>query len=140
MTHAGDRDRTGNGIRRRVAGRARGVTPYTVFLRIRHPSIDPDELTRVLGLEPAHAWAAGSPRPSSDASAVRGIHRQSYWVAPLAPAEWAVGFQTLEADGPLATRLRAFASFPVPLEALLLRLHARCRCVQPLDHRCSLCR
>ncbi|HUO95396.1 MAG TPA: DUF4279 domain-containing protein [Steroidobacteraceae bacterium] len=80
---------------------------YTAFLRVRHPSIDPDEITRELGLEPAHAWAAGSPRAAEPA---RGAHPDSYWFAPLAVPAWAPESRLAEWPG----------SQTLPLESFLL--------------------
>ena len=61
----------------------RGMNSYTAFLRVRHPTLDPREITQALGLEPAHAWAAGTPRDPDDPAARRGTHTDSYWLAPL---------------------------------------------------------
>jgi len=85
---------------------------YTAYLRVRHPSIDPGEITRELGLEPAHAWAAGSPRGES--AAARGAHVQSYWFAPLGESVWQRATAGHADSGPLG---RAWAP---PLEAFLL--------------------
>ncbi len=54
-----------------------------VSLRIRHPSIDPDEITRELGLKPEHAWACGEPRRSESGTPLGGKRRDSYWTARL---------------------------------------------------------
>jgi len=48
----------------------------TVLIRIRHPDIDPDALTRAFGIEPEHSWKAGDAKPGSEAT-----RRESYWVA-----------------------------------------------------------
>jgi Domain of unknown function (DUF4279) len=48
----------------------------TVLIRIRHPDIDPDALTRAFGIEPEHSWKAGDPKPGSETT-----RRESYWVA-----------------------------------------------------------
>ena len=48
----------------------------TVLIRIRHPHIDPDALTRAFGIEPEHSWRAGEAKPGSET-----IRRESYWVA-----------------------------------------------------------
>jgi hypothetical protein len=92
------------------------MNTYTAFLRIRHPSIDPGEITRVLGLEPAHAWAAGSPRAES---AARGTHAESYWFAPLGEAIWPREGGPAVA-GPPAGESWPFPSATLPLEAVLL--------------------
>ena len=68
---------------------ARSTFGYSVSLRVRHPSLDPAELTRALRLEPLHCWRAGEPRRSDTGAALGGEHHDSYWAAPL-PGE-AVG-------------------------------------------------
>jgi hypothetical protein len=93
------------------------MNTYTAFLRVRHPSIDPGEITRVLGLEPAHAWAAGSPR--GEPAAARGAHAESYWFAPLGESIWPRPGADADRPG------RAGQSWPfppqtLPLEAFLL--------------------
>ncbi len=65
------------------------MNTYTAYLRVRHPSIDPGEITRVLGIEPAHAWAAGSPRGGAEPA--RSPHAESYWFAPLGESMWPRG-------------------------------------------------
>lgn len=62
------------------------MNTYSAYLRVRHPSIDPGEITRELGLQPAHAWAAGSPR--GEPGGARGAHAGSYWFAPLGESVW----------------------------------------------------
>jgi hypothetical protein len=52
---------------------------FTMSLRIRHPSIDPAEITRVLTLDPQHTWRAGEAR----ADAAGGTYRESYWMGKL---------------------------------------------------------
>jgi hypothetical protein len=56
---------------------------HTTFLRVRHPSIDPAEVTTTLGLTPVHAWAAGSAREAAVGERTRGAHPDTYWLAPL---------------------------------------------------------
>src|SRR5258706_10258400 len=52
-------------------------------LRVRHPAIDPAEISRALGLEPVHAFKAGELRaPRSNLSAP-SAHSESYWLATL---------------------------------------------------------
>lgn len=59
---------------------------YSVSLRVRHPTLNISVLTDKLRLEPAHAWTAGEPRRSQTGSPLGGVHRDSYWSAPL-PAQ-----------------------------------------------------
>jgi hypothetical protein len=53
---------------------------FTVSLRIRHPSIDPDEITRTLGIQPQHSWKAGDTRRAAQGQRLEGNYRESYWI------------------------------------------------------------
>jgi hypothetical protein len=66
---------------------------FSIALRVRHPSIDPAEVTRRLGIDPQHAWRAGEPRHVDDDDAGSALHRETYWVGllpapPLGPSPW----------------------------------------------------
>lgn len=50
-----------------------------LFLRIRHPTMDPQEITRALAIEPLQTLACGS----SVEGVVRRLHSESYWIAQL---------------------------------------------------------
>ena len=56
---------------------------YSVSLRVRHPTLDPAQLTQTLHLEPLHSWRSGEPRRSATGAALGGEHRETYWAAPL---------------------------------------------------------
>jgi hypothetical protein len=56
---------------------------FTMSLRIRHPTVDPAEITRHLGIEPQHVWRAGEPRRDPAGSEVGGTYRESYWMGRL---------------------------------------------------------
>jgi hypothetical protein len=56
---------------------------FSVALRIRHPSIDPAELSRQLGFAPQHSWQAGEPRRSPSGEIAEGVYRETYWVGLL---------------------------------------------------------
>jgi hypothetical protein len=53
---------------------------YSIALRIRHPSIDPADITRQLGIVPQHAWRAGEPRSVEADEVGSAVHRETYWV------------------------------------------------------------
>jgi Domain of unknown function (DUF4279) len=53
---------------------------FTVSLRIRHPTIDPAEITRTLGIEPQHSWRAGESRRAAQGQRGEGSYRESYWI------------------------------------------------------------
>jgi hypothetical protein len=50
-----------------------------LFLRIRHPSLDPSEITNALAIEPIETVGCGS----TGEGAVRRLHTESYWIAQL---------------------------------------------------------
>jgi hypothetical protein len=60
--------------------------PFELSLRIRHPSIDPAELSREFQIEAEHAFRAGDPRPSRSTLAPPSVHTESYWLGLLKPA------------------------------------------------------
>lgn len=49
--------------------------PFQLSLRIRHPSIDPEEISKGLGIEPEHTFRAGQPRHSKSGVAPATVHR-----------------------------------------------------------------
>jgi hypothetical protein len=60
--------------------------PFQLSLRIRHPSVDPDELSREFSIEAAHCFRAGDPRASR--SGISSVHPESYWLGALNTASW----------------------------------------------------
>lgn len=56
---------------------------FIMSLRIRHPRIDPTEITQALHIEPQHMWRAGDIRRDSAGDEIGGIHRESYWMGRL---------------------------------------------------------
>ena len=71
--------------------------PFQLSLRIRHPSMDPGDISKELGIEPEHAFRAGQRRHSISGVAPAAVHTESYWLAPLDPASWfgSVPFEAL---------------------------------------------
>ena len=63
--------------------------PVQLSLRIRHPAIDPDEISAALGLEPEHCFKAGDVRLARTEPRIAGQHTQTYWLAPVFPETWA---------------------------------------------------
>jgi len=57
--------------------------PVELFLRIKHPSRDPADITEALAIEPEHTVHAG---PAATKSGARRLHSESYWLARL-PSE-----------------------------------------------------
>lgn len=56
---------------------------FTVSLSVRHPSIDPDEISGALGVEPRHSWKAGERRRAARGERTGGVYHESYWTAEL---------------------------------------------------------
>lgn len=52
---------------------------FVVALRIWHPSIDPEIITKQLGLSPSHQSKAGAPRITPKGRALGGVYTESYW-------------------------------------------------------------
>ena len=62
---------------------------YIIDLRIWHPSIKPDEITRALCIQPNHCSEAGQPRKTPKGTLLDGFYRESYWSAdPLDRGEY----------------------------------------------------
>jgi hypothetical protein len=57
-------------------------------MRIRHPSLDPAEISRELQLEPEHCFRAGDPRTSSSGIAAASVNAESYWLSHLDPVRF----------------------------------------------------
>jgi hypothetical protein len=60
--------------------------PFQLSLRIKHPSMDPADISKELGIEPEHSFRAGQPRHSKSGLGAAAVHASSYWLAPLHPA------------------------------------------------------
>jgi hypothetical protein len=80
---------------------------YAVTLRARHPSVDPEILTKTLKLDPVHSWKAGDPRLSQTGTPLGGTHRDSYWSATL-PAQM-VGATTVPLETFISAQLLQLA-------------------------------
>src|ERR1700722_20187055 len=59
------------------------VPQVQLSLRIRHPTIDPEQISSAIGVEPEHCFKSGYPAPGR-----RGLHTQTYWLAHIAPESW----------------------------------------------------
>jgi hypothetical protein len=56
---------------------------FMMSMRIRHPSVEPGEISRNLGIEPQHTWRKGDPRRDANGVDLGGTHRESYWTGRL---------------------------------------------------------
>jgi hypothetical protein len=64
------------------------IVPIQLSLRIRHPAIDPKDITASLGLEPEHCFMAGDSRATRSKSRAAAQHTQTYWLAPVSLESW----------------------------------------------------
>ncbi len=62
--------------------------PFSLSLRVRHPSMDPADLSRVFKIEAEHSYRAGDPRPLRSGGAPASVHAESYWLGALDPVKW----------------------------------------------------
>lgn len=76
-----------------------------MFLRIKHPTLDPDTITETLGLEPEECIKVGT---SASKTGGRRLHSESYWIADLTVPSLAE-LARWEADTPGS---RLTATFP----------------------------
>lgn len=51
-----------------------------MFLRIKHPTLTPEEITDAIGIEPEHAVHAG---PAESRAGVHRLHSECYWLGRL---------------------------------------------------------
>jgi hypothetical protein len=54
---------------------------YIVDIRIWHPALDPDLVSRTLGFTPGIAWRAGEPRRTPKGTPLEGVRSEGYWSA-----------------------------------------------------------
>jgi hypothetical protein len=62
--------------------------PFQLSLRIRHPSMDPADISKEFRIEPEHSFRVGQPRDAKSGVSMAAVHTESYWLAPLNPALW----------------------------------------------------
>ena len=63
-------------------------TEFELALRIRHPSMDPTDISRELGLKPTHSFRAGQPRQLDSAASSTSVYGESYWFAAIDQSSW----------------------------------------------------
>jgi hypothetical protein len=90
-----------------VAQRVAAAGPFELALRIRHPAIDPADISHALGLEPVHAFKAGQPKSSRSAGWGPAVHAESYWLGSLGALP--VSTSLLPEDSPLRLVHAAYA-------------------------------
>jgi hypothetical protein len=99
--------------------------PFQLSLRIRHPSMDPADISKALSIEPEHSFRAGQTRRSKGSLAPAAVHTESYWLAPLDLPSWF--------GNP------AFAAFAEPLKLAITREHIDAVIARNLTGALGLC-
>lgn len=56
---------------------------FSVALRIRHPSLDPEFITQELSIEPDYSWKAGDIRPTAIGVSTEGRYPETYWIGRI---------------------------------------------------------
>jgi hypothetical protein len=80
---------------------------FSVRFRIRHPHIDPAELSRQLGVDPQHSWRAGEPREREPGEVGSGVYRETFWIGSLTATQpWAGMLPEPTRLGPLAVAIK----------------------------------
>ena len=69
---------------------------FEIALRIRHPSIDPAELTAALGIEPTQCFRKGDIRDARSSGKSGSTYTESYWFGAINPAIWPLEFHIPE--------------------------------------------
>ena len=90
---------------------------HILDLRISHPALDPDVVTRTLGMEPVHAWRAGDPRQTPKGTLLTGIRTTGYWAANPFSYGWRESTDALVEDA-----LEELLTFLEPHRDFLLAL------------------
>jgi hypothetical protein len=93
--------------------------PFQISLRIRHPSIDPEAISRELSVEPEYSFKAGDPRESGSGMAATSLHAESYWLGSLGSITSATSFSGFSGARANAARERMQAA---TIESLTLAL------------------
>jgi hypothetical protein len=96
-------------VRKRSSAHA---MPFQLSLHVRHPSVDPREISGEFGLEAIESFRAGEPRQSRSGVAATAVHVETYWVAVLDPVVW---------SAPLAGAKGLSRPAQLPGEAKVLR-------------------
>ncbi len=61
---------------------------YKISLRVRHPSMDPAEISSILRLAPSRSWSAGERRTTPSGEPLEGIWPETYWTARVTEGNW----------------------------------------------------
>jgi hypothetical protein len=61
---------------------------FLVSLRVRHPTMDPEQISEVLAIKPKRFWKVGEPRQTPKGTPLAGTNRDTYWTAEIVAGRW----------------------------------------------------
>jgi Domain of unknown function (DUF4279) len=61
---------------------------YTISLRVRHPSLDPSEITSALQLTPSRTWRVGEQRTTAKGAPLQGVYSKTFWTRTFVEGEF----------------------------------------------------
>src|SRR5215831_12232361 len=61
---------------------------FRISLRVRHPTMEPEQITEVLAIKPKRCWKAGETRQTPMGTPLAGSNRDTYWTAEVAAGRW----------------------------------------------------
>ena len=83
-------------------------TSFSITLLIRHPSIDPDEVTRELGLAPSKTWRVREQSATPKGGILESANKESVWTTVF---DYSGETEFLARAAEIAERVRPHASF-----------------------------
>lgn len=61
---------------------------FHISLRVRHPAMDPEQISEALAIKPKRFWKAGEPRQTPKGMPLAGSNQDTYWMAEIAAGCW----------------------------------------------------
>jgi hypothetical protein len=61
---------------------------FRISLRVRHPAMDPAQISETLAIKPWRFWKAGERRQPPKGTLLSGLNRDTYWTAEIAAGRW----------------------------------------------------
>jgi hypothetical protein len=92
---------------------------YCVSLRVRHPNMDPQQISTVLCMQPKTEWKAGTLRQTPTGQNLEGVYEHTYWCADLHDER-----RVPSQDRDLSLFLEEVTEKLVPHRAFLASIHA----------------
>jgi hypothetical protein len=61
---------------------------FRISLRVRHPAMDPKQISEILAVKPKRFWKAGEPRQTPKGTPLAGFNEDTYWTAEISAGRW----------------------------------------------------